>query len=261
MNLTLIDTHVHLFHKSFDLDIDDILNKAIKNGITKFYIPPIDSRNLKKMFFLESKYPNFCKLMIGVHPLSINKNNLQNELNIVKFYIKQRRFAAIGEIGIDLFHQEQQNTLNEQIEAFQAQINLAQLTSLPIIIHARSSFDYIFNILDKKYQNKISGIFHCFSGSIDDANKIIEYGMKLGIGGIITFKNNKIANFLNKIDIKNIVLETDAPYLSPEPYRGKRNEPSNLKFILKALSKIYSISQIEIAKITTQNAIEVFGNY
>lgn len=260
MGLSIIDTHVHLYDDIFDIDIDYIIKKSINYGIIKFYIPCIDSKNIQKMFLLESIYPNFCKLMIGVHPLSISKYNLENELNIVKSYIEKRPFSAIGEIGIDISYKND-NTLNEQIKAFIFQIKLAKKKSLPIIIHSRSSFNYIFNILEKNYENKISGIFHCFSGSIEDAKTIIGYGMKLGIGGIITFKNNKIVNILEKIDIKNIVLETDGPYLSPEPYRGKRNEPSNLKFILETLSKIYCISQLEIAKITTKNALDVFIDY
>lgn len=260
MEFSIIDTHVHLYDDIFDIDIDHIIKNAIDYGVNKFYIPSIDSKNLEKMLLLESIYPNFCKLMIGVHPLSISKYNLKNELNIVKSYLKKRPFSAIGEIGIDLFYNKY-NTLNEQIEAFNFQIKLAKKKSLPIVIHSRSSFNYIFKILEKNYNNKISGIFHCFSGSIEEAKTIIDYGMKLGIGGIITFKNNKIANYLDKINIKNIVIETDAPYLSPEPYRGKRNHPNNLKFILAKLSKIYSISQKEIAKITTKNAIDVFVNY
>lgn len=260
MEFSIIDTHIHLYDEIFDLDIDSIIKKAIDYGISKFYIPSIDSKNLEKMFLLESIYPDFCKLMIGVHPLSVCKSNLQNELNIVKSYLAQRPFAAIGEIGIDMFKQTY-NNLNEQIEAFDFQIKLAKKKGLPIVIHSRSSFDYIFNILEQNYEKKISGIFHCFSGSIEHAKIIIDYGMKLGIGGIITFNNNNISNILEKIEIKNIVLETDAPYLSPEPYRGKRNEPINIKFILDKLSKIYSISKEEIIKITTKNAIEVFINY
>lgn len=259
MKFSIIDTHVHLYDEIFDLDIDLVMKKAIDYGITKFYIPSIDSKSLEKMFLLESLYPDYCKLMIGIHPLNVCKYNLQNELNIIKYYLEKRPFSAIGEIGIDLF--KKTYNLNEQIAAFKFQIELAKKNSLPIVIHSRSSFDYIFNILEKNYKDKISGIFHCFSGSIEHAKIIINYGMKLGIGGIITFNNNNISNILEKIDIKNIVLETDAPYLSPEPYRGKRNEPFNLKFILEKLSKIYSISKTEIIKITTKNAMEVFINY
>ena len=193
--------------------------------------------------------------MLGLHPVYVDKNYLQ-ELEFVKNEINQNDFVAVGEIGIDLYWDK--TNLDIQIEAFESQISIANNHNLPIVIHCRESFDEIYTVLNKNKVNN-GGIFHCFSGDLSQANKIIDMGMKLGIGGVVTFRNGKIDKFLKDIDISNIVLETDSPYLSPVPLRGKRNESSNIKYIAEKLCDIYNLSFQEIAKITTQNSKDVFG--
>lgn len=258
--MSIIDTHTHLYEKDFDIDRDIVIKNAIQNGVHKFFIPCTHRMDLNNMFFLEKKYPNICKIMIGLHPIMVN-NNVKNELFLLKQYLKKRSFSAIGEIGID-FTKKPKYFVNEQFFAFNEQISWAKEMSLPIIIHSRYSFNEVINIIKNNYNNKkISGIFHCFCGSLKEANIIIKCGLKLGIGGIITFKNCKIDKFLNKISLEHIVLETDSPYLSPHPFRGKRNEPSNIIFILKKLSQIYCLSIEEISKITTKNANDIFIDY
>ena len=254
--MTITDTHTHLYADEFDQDRAIVINRAIENGISRFFIPAIDSSSIQKMYDLESQFPNNIFLMMGLHPCYVKENYIE-ELQIVEDELSKRKFYAIGEIGIDLYWDK--TTLDIQKIAFKRQIQLAKKYKLPINIHCRDAFEEIFKVLETEKSDDLFGIFHCFSGDYNQAVRAISYNLKLGIGGVVTFKNGKIDQFLNKIDIKNIVLETDSPYLAPVPYRGKRNESNYLINIIGKLSEIYNLSNLEIARITTQNSKDVFG--
>ena len=252
----LTDTHTHLYSEHFNEDLSLVMQRTFDSGVKRLFIPAIDSATTEAMYLLEKQYPENVFLMMGLHPTSV-KSNFKQELEHVKKQFLKRQFFAVGEIGIDLFW-DKSNLENQKI-AFKAQIQLAKKYKLPIVIHCRDAFDEIFKILESENDDDLFGIFHCFTGTEEQANKAISFNMKLGIGGVVTFKNSKIDTFLNKIDIKNIVLETDSPYLSPVPYRGKRNESSYLSLVCKKLAEIYQLSEEEISLITTQNSKDVFG--
>lgn len=250
------DTHTHLYASEFDLDRTQSIENAIKKGVSRFFIPSIDSKYTQKMYDLEAQFPDNIFLMMGLHPCYV-KENFEEELMHVEKQLATRKFAAIGEIGIDLYWDK--STLGIQKIAFQRQIQLAKKYNLPINIHCRDAFDEIFEVLELEKSPQLFGIFHCFTGNYEQAIQAISYNMKLGIGGVVTFKNGKIDQFLNQIDTKHIVLETDAPYLAPVPFRGKRNESSYTILIAEKLAQIYNISVAEIAEITTRNSKEIFG--
>lgn len=253
----LIDSHTHLYSEEFDSDIDQVIQRANEAGIQKFYLPAIDSSYTERMLNLEAKYPQQMFPMMGLHPTSVKPESYESELEQVKSWLDKRNFSAVGEIGIDLYWEK--STLGIQREAFKKQIGWAKEKSLPIVIHCRESFDEIFEVLEEEKGDKLFGIFHCFTGTKEQAERAIGFNMKLGIGGVVTFKNGKIDQFLNEIPLENIVLETDSPYLSPVPFRGKRNESSYLKYVASKLSAIYEISENEIAQITSRNASSVFA--
>lgn len=252
----LTDTHTHLYSDAFDKDRSRIMQRALDVGITRFFIPAIDSSYTEAMYSLEKEYPENVFLMMGLHPTSV-KENYEEELAHVENQFKERSFYAVGEIGIDLYWDR--STLNIQKIAFKKQIQLAKKHELPIVIHCRDAFDEIFEVLETEKDDKLFGIFHCFTGTLQEAQRAISFNMKLGIGGVVTFKNGKVDKFLAQIPLEHIVLETDSPYLAPTPYRGKRNESSYLTLICKKLSEIYGISEEEIARVTTQNSKDVFG--
>lgn len=252
----LTDTHTHLYSDAFDKDRSRIMQRALDVGITRFFIPAIDSSYTEAMYSLEKEYPENVFLMMGLHPTSV-KENYEEELAHVENQFKERSFYAVGEIGIDLYWDR--STLNIQKIAFKKQIQLAKKHQLPIVIHCRDAFDEIFEVLETEKDDKLFGIFHCFTGTLQEAQRAISFNMKLGIGGVVTFKNGKVDKFLAQIPLEHIVLETDSPYLAPTPYRGKRNESSYLTLICKKLSEIYGISEEEIARVTTQNSKDVFG--
>lgn len=252
----ITDTHTHLYSEEFKEDRDEMMQRALKAGVFRFFIPAIDSAYTEAMYDLEEKYPEYVFLMTGVHPTHVKENYLE-ELEFVESELKRRKFYAIGEIGIDLYWDKAH--LKEQQLAFKRQIQLAKEYKLPIVIHCREAFEEVFAVLEEEKSEDLFGIFHCFSGTYDQALKALSYNMKLGIGGVVTFKNGKIDQFLNQIDIKHIVLETDAPYLAPVPFRGKRNESSYLINVIDKLSQIYGISDEEIARITTENSKAIFG--
>lgn len=254
--MTITDTHTHLYASEFNEDRTEIINRAIQNGVTRFFIPAIDSNSTQKMYDLEHQFPENVFLMMGLHPCYVKENYLE-ELQLVETELARRKFCAIGEIGIDLYWDK--STLEIQKTAFKYQIQLAKKYKLPINIHCREAFDEIFEVLKSEKSDDLFGIFHCFSGTYEQALQAISFNMKLGIGGVVTFKNGKIDQFLNQIDIKNIVLETDSPYLAPNPYRGKRNESSYLVNVVDKLSEIYGLSNDEIARITTENSKSIFG--
>ena len=252
----LIDTHTHLYLSDFTSDIDSIITTCRNQNIEKFFLPNIDSSTVNDLLQLAANYPAVCYPMMGLHPCSV-KENYKEELSKIEAELSSNKFIAIGEIGIDLYWDK--STLEIQKEAFITQINWAKKWSLPIVIHARDSFDEIFEVLDRHNDEKLSGIFHCFTGNEDQANKIIAYkGFKLGIGGVVTFKNAGLDKTLQSIALKHLVLETDAPYLSPVPFRGKKNTSENLIYIAEKLASVYSCSLEKIANQTTKNALEIF---
>ncbi|WP_298341398.1 TatD family hydrolase [uncultured Algibacter sp.] len=253
--MIITDTHTHLYSEAFDKDRDEMIARAMEQGVSRFFVPAIDSTYTNAMFKLEEDYPESIFLMMGLHPTHV-KDDYEEELKHVENMLEERKFYAVGEIGIDLYWDK--STLEIQIKAFRHQIKLAKLYNLPIVIHCREAFDEIFEVLETENDDNLFGIFHCFTGSLEQAYQAMSYNMKLGIGGVATFKNGKIDAFLNKIDLKHIVLETDSPYLSPVPYRGKRNESAYLVNVLEKLSEIYNVSKETIAKITTQNSKDIF---
>ena len=254
--MKIIDTHTHLYLKQFKDDIDKVIQRSIDKGINKFIFPAIDSTHFDDMHDLKNKYPGSIYLMSGLHPVDV-KENFKEELEFVVNSLRSHSYVAIGEIGIDLYWDK--TYLKQQQEAFEFQIRLAIKNDLPIVIHCREAFDEIFEILDKENCEKLRGVFHCFTGTLEQAKRAIDLGFVLGIGGVVTFKNGGIDKFLNQIDLKYIVLETDSPYLAPVPYRGKRNESSYIMYVVEKLSEIYGLSKEEIADITTKNAEKVFA--
>ena len=254
--MILTDTHTHLYAEQFNEDRAEVVQRAIAYGIERFFIPAIDSETTNSMLELEKQFPNNMFLMMGLHPTHV-KENYKDELAHVKKWLDKRNFFAVGEIGIDLYWDK--SFLKQQQDAFKQQIEWAKEKNLPIVIHCRDAFNEVFEVLEEVNDDKLHGIFHCFTGNLAQAKQAIKYNMKLGIGGVATFKNGKIDTFLNQIPLKNIVLETDAPYLAPTPFRGKRNESSYLLNIAEKVSDIYQLSLPEIAQITTANAKAVFG--
>jgi len=253
--MIITDTHTHLYSEAFDIDRHEMIQRAIDLNVKRFFIPAIDSTYTKAMLKLKDDFPNHMFLMAGLHPTSV-KENYKEELEHVESLLSNHKFYAIGEIGIDMYWDT--STLDIQKKAFKHQIQLAKQYNLPIVIHCRDAFDEIFEVLETEKGDDLFGIFHCFTGNQEQAERAISFNMKLGIGGVVTFKNGGIDKFLNQIDLKHIVLETDSPYLAPKPYRGKRNESSYIINVLDKLSDIYGIPQDEIAEITTQNSKDVF---
>jgi len=254
--MIITDTHTHLYSDAFDQDRKEMMARAIQEGVTRFFVPAIDSAYTEAMLRLEANFPESVFLMTGLHPTSV-KDNFLEELAHVEALLAKRSFYAIGEIGIDLYWDT--STLDIQKKAFKHQIQLAKKYKLPIVIHCREAFDEIFEVLETEKAEDLFGIFHCFTGTLEQAQRAISFNMKLGIGGVVTFKNGKIDQFINQIDLKHIVLETDSPYLAPKPYRGKRNESSYIIKVVEKLSELYQLPPEKIAEITTQNSKDVFN--
>lgn len=254
--MILTDTHSHLYSEEFSTDQDAMMQRAFDAGVQRIFVPSIDSTYTDKMYEVETKYPENVFLMMGLHPTYV-KENVETELAFVEAELARRKFYAIGEIGIDLFWDK--SFLEQQKYAFQRQIQLAKKYKLPINIHCRDAFDEVFEVLKLEQSLELFGIFHCFTGTYEQALEAISYNLKLGIGGVVTFKNGKIDQFLDKIAISNIVLETDSPYLAPVPYRGKRNESSYVVNVVNKLAEIYNITPEAVAEITTQNSKDIFG--
>lgn len=250
------DTHTHLYSDEFKDDRAEVIQRAIHAGVSRLFIPSIDSTYTNEMYDLEQQYPDHIFLMMGLHPCYVKENYLE-ELAHVEAQLGKHKFYAIGEIGIDLYWDK--NTLDIQKTAFQRQIQLAKKHKLAINIHCRDAFDEVFEVLELEKSPELFGIFHCFSGDLEQAKKAISYGLKLGIGGVVTFKNGKIDQFIDQIDLQHIVLETDSPYLAPAPHRGKRNESAYTILVAEKLATLYQVPVEEIARITTENARAVFG--
>ncbi len=252
-----IDTHTHLYLKEFDNDRDTVILDAINNKVERFFLPNIDSTTISNLLKLSKKYPNNCYPLIGLHPTSVKENYLE-EIKIVENWLKKEKFYAIGEIGIDLYWDK--TFKKQQDDAFRIQIEIAKKNNLPIIIHARESFDEIFSIIDELNDDKLTGIFHSFTGDLEQAKRIINYGgFKIGINGIVSFKNSKLGDTVKEIGIEYLLLETDAPYLAPHPKRGQRNESSYLIYTAQKIADLYNMPIEKLAEITTKNANEVFN--
>jgi TatD DNase family protein len=255
--MILIDTHCHLYLNEFDADRIESVKRAELEGVQKFYLPAIDSQVIDAMLQMEESLTGKCFAMMGLHPCSV-KENYEEELQIVQDWLARRKFAAIGETGLDFYWDK---TFSEQqYDAFKRQIGFAKKYKRPVVIHSRNSVQECIDIIKKEYTGDLSGIFHCFGSTIEHARQIIELGFYMGIGGVITYKNAGLAAVTEQIPLDNIVLETDAPYLTPVPFRGKRNESSYLKYIAKKIAEVKKITIEEVAEITTHNAQKIFGH-
>jgi TatD DNase family protein len=254
--MVLTDTHTHLYSEEFDSDREEVIRRALEAGISRFFLPAIDASYIERMKALKRLWPDYMHLMTGLHPTYV-KDNWKEELEVVESELASGNYVAVGEIGVDLYWDK--SRLKEQIEAFKTQIAWSLDYNLPIVIHCREAFDEIFETLKHYKGSDLRGIFHCFTGNLEQARHAISFGLKLGIGGVVTFKNGKIDNFLNEISLDNIVLETDSPYLAPVPFRGKRNEPAYLSNIISRVAQIYGESEAKIASITTDNSMQIFG--
>ncbi len=251
------DTHTHLYSKEFNADRDALIQMAREAGVTRFYLPNIDSSSVDGMLELEKKYPDTCFAMMGLHPCSVDAE-VEKELAHVRSWLEKRRFVAIGEIGMDLYWDKTHVT--EQEMAFRTQVDWALEFGYPIVIHCREAFDPIYEVL-RSYQTLPKGIFHCFSGNTEQAEKVIALGnFKLGIGGVVTFKNSGLDKVIEQIGPEHLVLETDAPYLAPVPYRGKRNEPVYLTEVAKKIAVIRNLDLAEVARLTNRNSDFIFNN-
>ncbi|MAJ32117.1 MAG: hydrolase TatD [Flavobacteriaceae bacterium] len=253
----IVDTHIHLYGEAFDDDRSDLIEKAKAEGVSHFFLPAIDSTYTARMKALQKAYPQEVFLMSGLHPTHVNEN-YKFELDHVYQELSQSTadYVAVGEIGIDLYWDK--TFVKEQTLCFETQINWALSFDMPIVIHCRAAFDEIFEVLETHKSKPLYGIFHCFSGSLEQAHKVIDLGFKLGIGGVVTFKNGKIDQFLNQLDLKSLVLETDAPYLAPSPFRGKRNIPSYINFVVDKVAALYNLPREQVVEITTKTAFELF---
>jgi len=253
--MTLTDSHAHLYLDQFDPDRHDVVRNAINQGVRYMFIPNIDKDSILPMMELVREYPLNCFPMMGLHPTSVG-NDYKEQLEIVKESLNKNKFYAIGEMGIDLYWDK--TYFAEQQEAFRIQVGLAQDFDLPLVIHSRDSFDEIFELMDEVFKPGLKGVFHCFTGTLEQAEHITGMGFLLGIGGVLTYKNSGLAEVVDKISPDHLLLETDAPFLSPAPYRGKRNESAYLVEIAKKIAEIKGIKVEEVAEFTTRNAFKLF---
>ena len=253
----LVDTHAHLYLEQFDEDRDEMLQRARDNDIKKFYLPNIDSSTIDVMLSMEEKYPGECFSMMGLHPCSV-KSNYKEELVIAKKWLDERPFVAVGEIGTDLYWDK--TFIEEQKDAFRIQANWAKDLGIPIVIHCRDSIDLTIDLVKEEQDGRLRGIFHCFGGSVEQANSIIDLGFYMGIGGVLTFKKSGLDETVKSISLEHLVLETDSPYLAPTPFRGKRNESAYIHQIGERLASVKETTLEEVARVTSENAEKIFGN-
>ena len=254
--MELIDTHCHLYVNAFAEDIDDIIQRAREAGVVRFYLPAIDIDSEKALLELEKRYPNICFAMQGLHPSSI-KDDVEDALQHVEQSLAERQFSAVGEIGLDFYWDR--SFEKEQYKAFHQQVEWAKHFDLPIVIHSRDSIEQTIAVVREHQNGNLRGIFHCFNEGEKQANEIVALGFYLGIGGTLTYKNSKLPGVLKNVGLENIVLETDAPYLPPVPFRGKRNESSYIVYVAEKMAEIKGISSEEVARITTANALKIFS--
>lgn len=254
--MVLTDTHTHQYYETDPDKRQLLMQRCLDNGISRLFLPNVDSSSIDLVFSQVNTFPDNCFPMLGLHPCDV-KENWQNELEAIYAAIGQHKVYAIGEIGIDLYWDE--TTLKQQIEAFKIQIGWAKELKLPIVIHCRNSFDEVFSVLEEEYDENLRGILHCFTGTLEQAQKLIEMGFYLGIGGVVTYKNSGLDKIVSQIDLKHIVLETDSPYLTPVPYRGKPNESSYLIYVAEKVADLHQVDIETVARITTENSKTIFG--
>lgn len=252
----LIDTHAHLYASQFKEDRAEMIQRAFDNGIEHLFLPNIDADSIPGMLALEEAYPNQCHAMMGLHPCSVDAN-YKATLAMMEKWFEERSFCAVGEIGLDYYWSKE--FVAEQKDAFRTQCRWAKALDIPIVIHARDSLDDLIQIVKEEKTDNFRGIFHCFGGSLEQANQIIDLGFLMGLGGVLTFKKANLGAVVEHIDLKHLVLETDAPYLTPTPYRGKRNESAYIKIIAEKLAEVKGISVEEVGKVTSATALELFG--
>lgn len=254
--MNLIDTHSHIYLEEFDSDRKEMLERAEKEGVRKVFMPAVDSITHEQMLAISAQFSQLCRPMMGLHPCSVRENS-ERELALARDYLEKNKFIAIGEIGLDFYWDTSFKV--QQYHAFRQQVEWALHYDLPIVIHSRNSTDESIAVVAEYQKGKLKGVFHCFSGSVEQAKKIIDLGFCLGIGGVVSFKNSGLDKVMEQLTMENIVLETDAPYLAPVPFRGKRNECSYLKFVVQKLAEVKKINIEEVATVTTSNAEKLFG--
>ncbi|MCB0566731.1 MAG: TatD family hydrolase [Phaeodactylibacter sp.] len=253
--MRLIDTHTHIYLEQFDEDREEMIQRALDSGVEQFFLPNIDSSSITRMMQMEEAHPGRCFAMMGLHPCSV-KENFQEELAIVRDWLDERPFCAVGEIGIDLYWDK--TFIEQQKEAFLLQMEWARELGIPIVIHSRDATDLLIDLVEKNIDERLKGIFHCFSGTEEQARRIIELGFYLGIGGVLTFKNAGLDKVMEKVAMEHVVLETDSPYLAPVPWRGKRNESAYVRLVAEKLAALKGVSAQEVAEVTARNAEQLF---
>lgn len=251
----LIDTHAHIYSEQFANDIDEVIGRSRQAGLTKIFMPNVDSESIEAMLAVEEKFKGYCFSMMGLHPCSV-KEDFEKELEIVETWLSRRRFSAVGEIGTDLYWDK--TYFDQQKAAFNFQMDLAIQHRLPVVIHCRESIDETLELVERKQNSELRGVFHCFTGSVEQAERVTDLGFYLGIGGVATFKNGGLTEVIQKVDLHSILLETDSPYLAPVPYRGKRNEPAYVKQVADRIAEIKGIGLQEVAERTTANALKLY---
>lgn len=254
--MEFVDTHTHLYMPEFDDDREVVLKEAIDNGVTRLLMPNVDASTIKPLLQCVKQHPDYCFPMMGLHPTSINEN-YQDALNEIKKFLDKGKFVAIGEVGMDLYWDK--TFLKGQADAFAEQVGWSVATGLPLMIHVRKAYDETLAVLGRYKNHPLSGVFHCFSGNIQQARKVIEMGFKLGIGGVVTYKNSALQKIVEEIPLSSLVLETDSPYLTPVPFRGQRNQSAYIPYIAQKIAELKSTSVEEVAEITTQNAKLLFN--
>jgi len=251
----LVDTHNHIYLREFDTDRDDVIDRGVSAGVVSLLLPGIDSGSFKTMIEVADRYKDICRPMIGLHPTSVNES-YRKELDFIYDHLHKQKFYGIGETGIDLYWDK--TFINEQLASFNEHLIIAEKNDLPVVIHARESLQVIFDHINRFGTGKVTGVFHAFPGNAEDALKVVKMGFKIGIGGVVTFRNSKTGEAAIAAGLENIVLETDAPYLTPVPFRGKRNESAYLTYTVTKLAELFSMEPEEVAGITTANAIRLF---
>ncbi|HYG40789.1 MAG TPA: TatD family hydrolase [Cytophagales bacterium] len=251
-----IDTHAHIYYDDLYTHINDLLADCNENGISKIYMPNVDKESIDRMLELEERFPAKCIAMMGLHPCSV-KEDFEQQLKLVEDWVSKRQFSAIGEIGIDYYWTREFD--KQQEEAFHFQLDLAKKNDLPVAIHSRNSLDTVISILKNRKESRYKGVLHCFTGTLPQAKELIEMGLYLGIGGVVTFKNAGVDKVVAELDMENLVLETDSPYLSPVPYRGKPNSPVYLPIIAQKIAELKGVTIKEVAATTTENAMKLFA--
>lgn len=252
----MIDTHAHIYASEFDNDRDEVIQRALSQGVEKILLPNIDLDSIKPMLATEALYPDICRSMMGLHPCYVN-SDVKKSLSTIYSWFEKHNFIAVGEIGIDLYWDKTYKT--EQEYAFTTQLNWAKEMAMPVVIHTRDSIDETLHLLQREQNGTLSGVFHCFGGSIEQAKAINELGFHLGLGGVSTFKNGGMDKVIPSLNLDYIILETDCPYLAPVPHRGKRNEPSYAALIAQRIAELRGLDINEVDKMTTENAERLFG--